>query len=125
MMTPKLEPSRFSGVSVIIHDLDPLGSRLGPDEADPVLIVHPDRALSGPASGERLQAVARRHSKILEGLRRVQQIEFPRSDRPGFPWTRLARRLRIATIKDVLGAATAEGPDHWKHDSTDIMLYKG
>jgi hypothetical protein len=44
---------------VVVDDLDLLRARLGPDEADPPLVVDADAVLTGTISLERFQPVAR------------------------------------------------------------------
>jgi hypothetical protein len=44
-------------LSVVVRDLDIVSTVVGPDEADPVLVVDPDRVLPGMIADQLLQAV--------------------------------------------------------------------
>src|SRR5664280_820520 len=63
--------------SVVVHDLDVGGSGVGPDEADPPLLVDADAVLSGPVPAECFQPVARRHSQVVERFGSVQHHQLP------------------------------------------------
>jgi len=52
--------------SVIVRDFDLKGISIAPKEADPPLVVDPDAVLSLAAPLKFLQAIARRHAKILK-----------------------------------------------------------
>ena len=66
--------------SVIVHDLDVGGSGVGPDEADPPLLVDPDAVPSCPIPAECFQAVARRHPKVVERFCGVQHHQLAQGD---------------------------------------------
>src|SRR5674476_812211 len=63
--------------SVVVHDLDVGGSGVGPDEADPPLLVDADAVLSGPVSAECFQSVAGRHSEVVQRFGGIQHHQLP------------------------------------------------
>jgi len=67
---------------VVVNDLDLRRSKLGPHEADPVLIVHADAVLRSSVSLERLQPVARRNAKVGKSTGGIDQVKFPTGDLP-------------------------------------------
>jgi hypothetical protein len=58
--------------SVVVHDLDVGGSCVGPDEADPPLLVDPDAVLASPFSAECFQPVAGRYAEVIECFGGIQ-----------------------------------------------------
>ena len=65
---------------MVVHDFDAFWSAGGPDKAQPALLVDADAALSGPISGQRLQAVAWRDSQAFESDGGVQHIKLAKRD---------------------------------------------
>ena len=68
--------------SVIISDLDVMGSVSRPDKADPPLIIDPDTVLAGPITLQSFQSVACRREKVFQVRRVVEHREFPLRDLP-------------------------------------------
>ena len=66
--------------SGVVHDLDVDGSGIGPDEADPPLLVDPDAVLSCSVSAECFQAIAGRYAQVVERFRGVQHDQLPQGD---------------------------------------------
>lgn len=64
---------------MVIDDLDVLGPVV-PDEADPPLIVDPDRMLPGPLALQRLQPVPRGHAKVGQHGGGGDHVELPVCD---------------------------------------------
>jgi hypothetical protein len=64
---------------VIVRDLDVVGVSFAPDEADAPLIVDPDAVLTRPISPKSFQTIARRHFKILERGRRIQDPQLSKT----------------------------------------------
>jgi len=58
--------------SVVIHDLDVLGTVVSPGEADTPLIIDPDAVLPDSIAPQRLQTIARRHSELIEHNDRIE-----------------------------------------------------
>jgi hypothetical protein len=61
---------------VIVHDFDLFGLALIPNKANSPLIVNADAVLSGTVAMQGFQAVRGRYAQIIQGLGRVQHIEF-------------------------------------------------
>ena len=68
--------------AVVIYDLDLGWTFLGPSEADAILFVDPNAALSLPVAGERLQSISRLDPQVILGLGGVQKIKFSRGHGP-------------------------------------------
>jgi hypothetical protein len=65
---------------VVVNDLDLLGTRRRPGEADPPLLVDPNAVLSDTITTERLQPIARRHAKVLQPLRSIDHHQRAEGD---------------------------------------------
>jgi hypothetical protein len=65
--------------SVVVHDLDVLRASLSPSEADSPLIVDPDTVLAPAVTTPGFQAVARRHTKIVEAHSSVKDRQIPQA----------------------------------------------
>ena len=61
---------------MVVNDLDLIGVGILPAKADAPLIVHPNTMLTGAISFELLEAIARRHPKVIERLRGVDGDEL-------------------------------------------------
>ena len=64
---------RIASLLVVVDDLDVCRPARGPGEADAELVVDSDRVLTGSASGQLLQAVARRNAQIAQRAGRVEE----------------------------------------------------
>ena len=97
---------------VIVDDLDLFRPLRCPDETDPILFVDTDAVLACPMSAQGLKSIARRDSKILQLLSRVDLIELPSGDCPEPLRTQFSRGSRIHTVEDVFGGLVVEALDH-------------
>jgi hypothetical protein len=61
---------------VVVCDLDLIRTLIGPDEADPILVVDPDAVLPSTVAGERFQSIPGRNTEIVEPGNRVEILEF-------------------------------------------------
>ena len=62
---------------MVIHNLHLVGAIIAPYEANPPLIIDADRVLPGSVPQQGFQAVARRGTKIIQRLCRVQDGQLP------------------------------------------------
>src|SRR4051812_23557536 len=62
--------------SVVVDDFDVVRIVLSPDEANPPLLVDPDRMLSLPIGLQRFEPVGRRYLQICKPPRAIQQAQF-------------------------------------------------
>lgn len=92
---------------VIVGDLDVGWPRRGPREADPELVVDPDRVLTGSVPGRLLQAVAWRDAQIIECAGRVEEAKFLLRS----PLDVGAQPGRALATPDLLRARISEGLD--------------
>jgi hypothetical protein len=83
--------------SVVVDDFNVLGSACGPAEADPSLVIDPNRVLSLAVLLERFEPVCRRHLQGIQRDRRIQHSE-------------LASRHREYVVKS-LAAQTAKATE--------------
>jgi len=56
---------------MIIHDFNPLRTSLSPEEADTILIIDADAALTHSRTCQRFQPIARRRAEFVELFRGV------------------------------------------------------
>lgn len=61
---------------MVVDDLDLGCTRGGPPETDPVLVIDSDGVLTGAIAAQRFQTIARRHSKLFQRERRIQDGEL-------------------------------------------------
>ena len=61
---------------MIVDDLNLIRFAVGPDEANPPLVIDPHAVLTGSISLERLQAIARWDAKVLQPPSRVKVQQF-------------------------------------------------
>lgn len=62
-------------------------TRLGPFEADAILVINSNAMLTFSFSGERLQMISRWYAKLVKRNNGVKLIEFSRRDIPDIFWT--------------------------------------
>jgi hypothetical protein len=65
---------------VVITDLDILGLSICPAEADPPLLIDPDRALTRPVACEEFEPVAWRRTQVVQALGRVDETQVSQRD---------------------------------------------
>ena len=61
---------------MIIHDLNVLGSLVGPTETDSELVVYSDAVLTGSIALEGFESVSRRHAQIVQPPRDFRLAQF-------------------------------------------------
>jgi hypothetical protein len=97
---------------VVVYDLDLIGTLIGPDEADPILVVDPDAVLPSTVARERFQSIPGRNAEIVEPHNRVEILELALGDPPERRGARPPGGLRPLAIEDVLCPLPTETPDH-------------
>jgi hypothetical protein len=97
---------------MIVHDFYVGRLVLGPDEADPVLVVDPNAVLALAIAREGLEAVAGRDPEIGEALGGIELVELPESHGPEVWGATAAGLFGVAAIEDVLCALVLERADH-------------
>ncbi len=97
---------------MVIHDLDPVWTRIRPDETNPILVINPQAMLPFTVTAQDLQPVSRWNFEFTKGRDRIQLIKFPSGYFPQRFRADLPRRFRIPAIENVYGAGIAERPDH-------------
>src|SRR3990167_5098830 len=96
---------------VVIGHLDP-GEALGlPAEDDPPLVVDPDGVESPAVAPQRLEPVARWYCQITQAHGGVQVLQLALG-RPSELRREPPCRDRQPVVKQVVGQAVPEGPDH-------------
>jgi len=104
---------------MIIDDLDIAGALGRPAEADPELIVDPDRMLTGTIADEWFQTIPRGYTQITKFVGGVEISEF--SARHFYEVGRKA--FRTFAVKDRFRQGVSKGPDHRSSvslDDTDV-----
>src|SRR3954470_9045439 len=79
-------PGPAAASAVVVNDLDIPGT-LVPAEADPPLVVDPDRPLACPVTLQLLEPIARWRPKVVQILGRIEHVELPRGGRANHPQT--------------------------------------
>jgi len=80
-------------------------------EDDSILVVHTDRAAADKVADESVQAIARRHTQILEPRHRIDLIQFPSNDEPQV--TRdAACGFAVDAVPDIAGRFVSQAPNH-------------
>jgi hypothetical protein len=93
--------------SVVVHDLDLLRVAVLPDETDSILIVDTDAVLPPSIPGQTLKVIPWKRAQVVESLGGVKLRELALRDPGDAP--KPARRV---SLKERLGVAAPEGPDH-------------
>src|SRR3712207_5656096 len=75
--------------SMVVGDLVLFGAPVLPGEADPPLVVDPDRMLALAVSTERVKLVARRQLQVIETRRGVEQQQLVPSPGENLLWKTL------------------------------------
>jgi hypothetical protein len=94
---------------MIVYDLDVERPVLRPPETYPPLIIYADRMLTSAASLQRLKAVGRRYSQIVQPLCGIKRPKLPAGDRENLPW----KPLRALAVENCLRDFVPEPPDQW------------
>jgi hypothetical protein len=107
-------------ISVIIHDLDVLGTPLGPSEANAVLVIDPNGVLPGSIALQFLQSQTGKR-KGVQGDSCAQLIESLSGPIVQVRGKGLPGSFGILSVEDVFGTPVLEGDDQ----ASDILLCKG
>lgn len=102
---------------VVVDGLDALRSVRRPDEADPVLVVDPDRVLPRSVATEHLEACTRRRARrreVGQDFGGVEHVELAASGAVQFLWHTATCSLGILAIEEVFGLGVGEGLNHWR-----------
>src|SRR6185436_10586547 len=97
---------------MIIHDFNIVRLVLGPDEADPVLVVDPDAVLALAVAGESLQAITGRGPEIIKALGGIELVELAKGHGPEALGATAAGFFGVAAIENILCALVLERADH-------------
>lgn len=62
---------------MVIDDLDVMGVSIGPLEANPPLLIHPDGELARAISGQLLESIARRDFEVRQPRGCLYHVELP------------------------------------------------
>jgi hypothetical protein len=65
---------------VVVNDLDPLGTSVGPREAEPPLVIDSDAVLAGSVSFQGFEPVPGREPEILQNHRSSQLAQLAQRD---------------------------------------------
>ena len=78
---------------VVVNDFHSMRTKIGPFEADPVLVVDSDTVLSCQLALQDLQPVARRNTKIRKPLDFIQLLKSPLSFADKSNWQQASGRM--------------------------------
>ena len=92
---------------MIVHDLNILGSAIVPAETDPPLIIDPDAVLPRAIASKSFKAIARRHTEIVERIRRMHHQQLSKRDTLND-----AEPPGVAAQKQCFRMGTSKAPDH-------------
>lgn len=106
---------------MVIDDLDVLGAKSAPHEADPPLLVDPDAPLSGPITAKRFQSIARRQTKIAKRRSRIDCDQFSCGNTLELP----PRCRTSARPEEAFGAPVGEALDHHFNLPYVSRIFKG
>lgn len=95
---------------MVVDDLDIFGSRIGPAEADSVLVIDADRMLTGSITLELFQPQAGK-AKGLKGHSRLQLVQRPGGSGVEVWGQSPPGSLGVLAVEDVLGAPVPERDD--------------
>ena len=105
---------------MVIDDFNVLRSLQAPNKTQPPLVVDPDAVLPFTAPSQRLKAIARNTSQIVETRCRLK----PRQPGPGLRFNRPELSGGNPTCQ-ALGLGASEGLDHFVQDTTLRGLRQG
>lgn len=105
---------------MIVHDLDALGTPLGPSEANAVLVVDPNGVLPGSIPLEFLQSQPGKRKRV-QGDSCTQLIERLPGPLVQVRGKGLPGSFGILSVEDVFGTPVLEGDDQ----ASGILLFAG
>ena len=105
---------------MIIHDLDALGTPLGPSEANPVLVVDPNGVLPGSITLQFFQPQTGKRKRV-QGDRCTQLIERLSGPIVQVRGECLPSGFGILSVEDVFGSPVLKGDDQ----ASGILLSTG
>src|SRR6476659_8538216 len=94
--------------SVVVDEFDIGGTARAPGEADSPLVVDADAVLAGAFADQFLQAVARRHPEVVDGLGRIDEDELLVRESAELR----AEALDVAALPGRFGVLVPERTDH-------------
>lgn len=97
---------------MIINDLDVDGTVLGPNEADPILVVYSDAVLPAAVAFECLEPVARRHFQIVQCDGRIDLVQLSECNTPEIGRQQPPSHRRPDAVKDIFRGGIGERLDH-------------
>jgi hypothetical protein len=92
---------------VVVDDLDVVGV-IVPDEANPVLGIHPDALLSSPVACERFEAIGGRRAKIFQAPRLIEHLQLTQRH----PFNALEEPAARPAVPQGFCIPTAKRADH-------------
>jgi hypothetical protein len=99
---------------MVIDDSDVCGTAFRPAKANAVLAVDADRVLSSSGSGKGFETIAWWKAEVVEAFGMHDVVDLTRGDRVDGTWARLASRLRINAIVDILRPLVRK-PHEWQY----------
>jgi hypothetical protein len=93
---------------MIVDDLNICRTVFGPSEANPPLIVDPDRMLAFSILGQAFQAITRRYPQVVELFGGLNRFQLP----SGYPEYPTRKALGTKPVKDRLRDLVLEPADH-------------
>ncbi len=93
---------------MVVYDFDFRRAFRSPNEADPELVVDPDRMSPLPITRQRFKAIAWRRPQVAQITRGVEVAQL--ASRRLHQISRKA--LRVFAVEDGLGGLIPEAPDH-------------
>ena len=97
---------------MVVDNLSVSDPTFGPSEADPVLLVDPDTVLPLSIPLQCLQMVAGGNSKVLDGVRIVEDEQLGSRPALQIRGADFPRSLGVFAVEHILGTLVAEGQDH-------------
>ena len=95
---------------MVVDNLDVLNSCRSPTKADPVLVVDPNRVLTGSVASQFLESEPWQGQGV-QGHGRVKLIQHPAGALVELAGQRLAGHLGVNSVVDILGTAIPERED--------------
>ena len=94
---------------MIVNNLNVGPAIVGPNKADPILLVDPNAVLAGSVALQQFELIIWRATKVGEAYGSIQLIKLPPSHVPNRPRTGSPRFARVVSLKNVFGSIIREG----------------